>query len=413
MAKEGIERKEFTTPFDDDDGLIGSSTPEPVNKDDGSEKGDPGQQEKPLEDNKPKNTGNSNEGPDGEGDEGIVSKEFKSKEIGDRNDQDGDQDGDQDDQGGSDEDLSENDVYNLARHWQKEGYLPEDVDIDKDISDADLSELYRKSKEQSIAQEIEQKKVEELKQKGYTDEDLRTARLVKQGIDPRSIIEADNFEALSKVNIPEEGEERERMQRQLLAIDYKNQGITDEKKIERLIDISVQEGEIDDEVEAARSRFAQLSEKKRKEQEDSIKKREEKRARDQKKNIERVKSYIKSRKVGEEEFPEKVMDKVNDAFFKKNEVFEVDGKKVKGTLWQKIRHLKKTDPDFAMKMMIRQIAADELVPDPEEVERKHSDKLIRGLSGSSSSQEYKPRRSNNGRASNRNDKAAIERRPLI
>lgn len=420
MAQE-IERRSFETPFDDLD-----KGPKPEEADKGKNKGGDDPKPDPKSDPKPDpkggegENGGSPEGKDPK--EGIAQKEVKQTkgtedDGSDRNDPGGKGSGEEDDpkekKDNKAKELSNNDVYNLAMHWKKEGYLPEDVEVDEDISDAELSELYRKSKEEPLRQEIEERRIEELKGQGYNDRDLRNAKLISQGIDPRDIIEADNFEALARVEMPEDEEQRLDMQKRLLTIDYRNQGIKDEKKIERLIDISVKEGEIDDEVDAARQRFAQTAEQRRKDQEAKVAENEKKAKERREKNVERIKNYIKEEKVGEDKFPKRVMKKVENALFKNDQVFEINGKKHRGTLWQKIQHRKKNDPDFAMKMIIRQIAAEELAPDPEDIERQHSDRLISGLSAGGSPQNSQSGGQGRKRGNPKKENATIERRSLI
>jgi hypothetical protein len=103
------------------------------------------------------------------------------------------------------EDSEEEDKFNphffLARQLKEDGILPEEMEVDEDITYDKLVEAYRSRMENPLRQELESQVIQEALNKGWNEQDLFYARAYSQGVDPRMFQPAERMRQYGSVDV--------------------------------------------------------------------------------------------------------------------------------------------------------------------------------------------------------------------
>lgn len=164
----------------------------------------------------------------------------------------------------------------MAEHYKREGIIPEDFEISKELTGQELSNLLL----ENTVNKLEQSKDAYYQAQGYTPEALEVASLMAQGIDPQVIWDAMQNRSLSSLEIEGEGEDVQTNRTQLIREMYKDKGLSD-KRIQMLLEDLQDTAEDLEEAKVAKQYFEQKeqahleAEKKRIEQQKQLMKQQE------------------------------------------------------------------------------------------------------------------------------------------
>ncbi len=189
----------------------------------------------------------------------------------------------------SDKDIPKSSAsFILAQSFQKDGVIPEDVKFGEDISAKDLKKILlasaTKEAEDAIRAEYEQ---------NYGDDILKTANMLRNGIDPEDIKEITAYKRIAGAELTGEDERDLRIKEFAIKAMYQDKGLN-EKKINKLFEDAVDEDEAESEFLEAKKHFASKASKMEKEAEDTVKRAEKEAAAKAEESIKDIKAAIKS-----------------------------------------------------------------------------------------------------------------------
>ena len=100
-----------------------------------------------------------------------------------------------------DQDVEINPYYHLAQGLAKDGFF--EGEIAEDIDGSTLLETTKRNLKEEALRQIRQEANSILESEGYNAEDLKVARMVNAGIDPKLLSEVNRYKALGSVNVEE------------------------------------------------------------------------------------------------------------------------------------------------------------------------------------------------------------------
>lgn len=218
----------------------------------------------------------------------------------------------------------------LALQLQKDGVFNKDLKIDKTLTSKELRALAIENFKKD-ALEIEDELKSQALAKGYDEEDLKYARLLRQGVDREELSTVSTYRQMAAFNAENIDEERLEEHTPLYLSQYfKDSGVKDEKAIKKLVDSEIEEDGGESKIKEANVFYGKLAseEIKRIEYEaaEKIKAAEEKDI----KNTTSIKETISKGKIGPYEL---TVDDQKDfekyLFESTDEIIGSDGKKHK------------------------------------------------------------------------------------
>jgi len=333
--KDDIERRTLVNPFDLEDEALSDI-------DDSQEIGDSNGEQEGKEDNsKEKNTL----------EDGIKrrkisrSQEEEEEEIVDVKKISEEQEEEDDDS--SSEGQSQ--YFLLAQGWKEEGFLPEDLEVEEDISHEDLNYILKEAKKEELKESAREEVLSELQEEGYTPEMLETARQLYGEVKNEDIQEMNTLKTLSEVDLT--GEENAEDRKEVLKYFYTDKGFSEEKA-QKYADRAFYDETDEEELRDAQEHFRRSYEKKKADNEQKAQERIDKRKKKKKEEIDTMKGLLKKGVINNVKYPKEVMDEVESKIFKESEIIEKDGRKYRVTPYQKKIWEMEQDPELKMQHII-------------------------------------------------------------
>ena len=128
----------------------------------------------------------------------------------------------------------------LALELQKDGIIPKDAKIDKSLSTKDLRKLATESFKKDVSA-VEDELKQQVLSKGYDEEDLKFARLLRQGTPREELSEVAIYRQMGSINLDEGVESLEEILPDYLTRYYKDSGVKDDKAIKKLVEADMDE----------------------------------------------------------------------------------------------------------------------------------------------------------------------------
>lgn len=145
----------------------------------------------------------------------------------------------------------------LAMQYQKEGIIAKDVEIGKDISAKDLKQILLESAKRESS-EIENEIKQSLFEKGYDEDDLKYARLLRTGVDERELSGVSVYKQMAELDFDFEDSETEQYIPRYLEQYFKDSGIKDAKAIKKLVESEIEEDGGEEKVKEAKEFYGKL-----------------------------------------------------------------------------------------------------------------------------------------------------------
>lgn len=226
--------------------------------------------------------------------------------------------------------------YVFGKMMQKEGAIPEDLTLDKDISLSEVKKLTLKAWQEEL------EKVEDkiLAEKGFTQENLKYIQYLMDGGDPGKVQEFVRTRNLSELEIDDESDESLENRKTLIMEMYKAQGIP-EKRAKNLYNTILDNGEDFDEALEAANFFKNNELKELANQKKAKEEYEKRRIEDQEKIKARVNEIIDNGFVGDLKLSPQEKRDIKAALYDETEYIDTvdsNGKtiKVKATKYTKL-----------------------------------------------------------------------------
>lgn len=219
-------------------------------------------------------------------------------------------------------------AFILAESYKKDGILGEDIEIPEDITAKDLKQLILKS-----ALEDAQKVVRSEYEETYGSDLLKTADLIRQGIDPEDIKDISLYKRLSSAKLGENEDDNYKIKEAVIKSMYQDKGLS-EKKINKLFDDSMDEDEGEAEFADAKKYFYNKALEIERSIEENAKNTEKENLSKQEIANNNIKSAIKSGEIYGVT-TEKEKRSLEKFLFEQDEVIKVDGKQYRVTGFQK------------------------------------------------------------------------------
>lgn len=242
--------------------------------------------------------------------------------------------------------------YHLAQGWIEDGFLPENAEIKEDISSQELDDLLRKSKEEPYKEELKQEFFSELRDEGYTEENLELAKQIGAGVPREQIEDAQVYTQIGKEDFT--GEERKDERREVLMLFYKEKGFSDEKS-ERYADRAFYDETDEEELKDAQDYFLNKGTTLKQKNEQAAKQEIENRKRKKAEKISFIKEKLqdKDAEINGVKIPKELKEKAFDAFFKKTEsIKNSEGKTIPVTPYQKKMYERNDNRELELMHMI-------------------------------------------------------------
>ena len=217
----------------------------------------------------------------------------------------------------------------LALELQKDGIIPKDAKIEKNLSGKELRQLAKESFKKDFNQ-MEQELKEEVLSKGYSEDDLKYARLLRQGVPQEELSQISVYQQMASINLENGIDDLEEVLPDYLSQYYKDSGVRDAKAIKKLVEADIDEDGGEGKAKEAKDFYNKLAlkeisrvEKEAKDKEAAIKNQEV-----EKTNA--IKESISKGKIGAFELTDAEKDEFNKYLFENTEeIVGSDGKKYK------------------------------------------------------------------------------------
>lgn len=245
----------------------------------------------------------------------------------------------------------ENPLLSFVKDWKDQGYIPEDLEIKDDITDAELSDILYRHKSNSVNSAVKNEVRQELMEEyGLTDpEVLETARRLHYGVQDEDLLQLDTYAQLAQVQLDSQDESADDQFVAYAAYYYQDNGVPPDKA-EKLAKIDLEEESFNEKVQEYnthfRNRYAQF--------EQSLQQRQayerQRRQQELQEYKEKVDNYLSEGRVGGKEYTDDQIDFIKEALNeKKYWVPDGRGGKVKVTYYDKKRLEYETNEELLMK----------------------------------------------------------------
>ena len=148
----------------------------------------------------------------------------------------------------------------LALELQKDGLIPKDSKIDKSLSTKDLRKLAKESFKKDVSA-VENEIKQEILAKGYDEEDLRFAKLLRQGVPQEDLSSVAIYRQMGSINLDKGVEDLEEVLPDYLTQYYKDSGVKDAKAIKKLVEADMDEDGGEEKAKEAKTFYNQLADK--------------------------------------------------------------------------------------------------------------------------------------------------------
>lgn len=279
-----------------------------------------------------------------------VGSEEEETESGD----DSDDQGDDDAEG---EDDIPNPYYLLYKQFSKDGFTQEDPDLDEEKVDAGV--LYNKVRTdltEKLRPQIEQQLLAELQQQyNLTPENIQQMMLINQGYDPRQVIGANAYRALSEMNDEVSNDRKEQAIRQM----YSERGLSLDE-VETMVNTAKDNDRIDDLFDSARSFFKGRYQDLKSQEAAAAAEIQHRNDAIRENNRRILDKVLTKRKLGEVELSPQEAQALNDAFYTQDQTVTIKGNEHKATRWQVFQHKLQTDVEFLISLFKQEIFKDSM-----------------------------------------------------
>ena len=147
----------------------------------------------------------------------------------------------------------------LALQFQKEGALPKDVQIDKNLTGQDLKKLYQESLKKDVSA-IEEDLRNQVLSKGYDEEDLKYAKLLRQGTPQEDLSTVSIYRQMASIDTSDM-DAISGITPDYLTQYFKDSGVKDPKDIKKLVDSELDEDGGESKMNEAKTFYADLATK--------------------------------------------------------------------------------------------------------------------------------------------------------
>ena len=232
--------------------------------------------------------------------------------------------------GDYDDDLSEGAI--LASIWKKEGVIPEDVEIPKNVSIKELKE-----KIQDLWMEESRSQFDdEIQKLGFTPEMRKYVEDIMSGVEPGTLSVATEYDKMASLPVSGDDDNSARNREFLILEMYKAKGLTP-AKAKRLYESAVDNGDEDEEALEAQSYFAEESARIKQEEVAERQKAEKRELEERESKVKKVKDVISSGNVAGIKISKIEAENLKKTLFDVTETIELEnGKKAKVTKFQKL-----------------------------------------------------------------------------
>jgi len=275
-------------------------------------------------------------------------EEEEEEEGDDNSDEDNDSDfNDIDEEDDDDDDDEGYEGYSgpalLAKNFIKEGLLPSDLKVGKEMTAKELSDAIKGHYIDGSVLERELK----LKESGLDDETIEYAKFLAAGGNPGTIKSHSIYTQLAEVELDDNEEQKTSYLRYYLT----DKGI-DENYIENIIDKAIIDDTLDDEIGKAKEYFGEKSKTVIAEEKKRIQKEKEEKERIQRENEDKLKSIINSGKIGNVALSKEEAKQFENDFFLASEIWkEKDGTTHKVTKYRKRMLELQDDPEKTLELV--------------------------------------------------------------
>lgn len=243
-----------------------------------------------------------------------------------------------------------NPIAILAKSFKEDGVLPDDIEIADDITDVQFAEIYRKSKEDLIKNEIRNELIEK---EGLSPEILNTAKQIHLGIAPKEIEQLNLYNSLGSINFDEDAENYEEVAGQYLALYYKDINF-DQALINRQVerDVNSDTDELAEVLAVAKKHFGTKARETKELNDSKAKATELQNLKDEQDKIDKMEAILNSGIIKGVKYSKSDMEKVRKALFEKSEIYvDPNGNKRMVTLYQKRRMEIASDFEYSFKQI--------------------------------------------------------------
>lgn len=243
-----------------------------------------------------------------------------------------------------------NPIAILAKSFKEDGVLPEDIEIAEDITDVQFAEIYRKSKEDLIRNEIRNELIEK---EGLSPEILDTAKQIHLGVAPKEIEQLNLYSSLGSINFDEDADNYEEVAGQYLALYYKDINF-DQALIDRQVvrDVNSDTDELAEVLAVAKKHFSTKARETKELNDAKAKANELQNLKDEQDKIDKMESIITSGVIKGVKYSKSDMEKLRKALFEKSEIYvDSNGNKRMVTLYQKRRMEIASDFEYSFKQI--------------------------------------------------------------
>lgn len=244
-----------------------------------------------------------------------------------------------------------NPINILARSFIEDGILPEDTVIKNDITDQELSEIYKASKEEIWRNEIRN---EIIAKEGLTNEAIAAAKQIFYGVAPESINKVKMYSTLSNFEFDDESDTFDDDMKSFLEF-YYNDISFDKNLINRQIDRDL-DSDIDElnlVFSAAKNHFKSKAIQVTQENADIAARTEADLAEKERIRTESINTLLDTGNIAGYQYNKSSMNKVKSALFDKTEIYrDKDGKQYRVTLYDKKRMEVANSTELSLKQMV-------------------------------------------------------------
>lgn len=245
--------------------------------------------------------------------EGTDTKE-ELEEVGENKPE---EESEEEEEAEEEEDL--NVYYYIAQQLAKDGELPEDFEVTEDIKGDTIYSKYKETIKEDATAEIQNEVLQALAAEGYNAGDLQYAKLLRSGVDPKTLQTAAQYENHAGINLEEATED---IKTSTIKAMYQDRGMGDEEIL-----AIVEKAELDDKLDAfakkAKDYFTDKHKGILETEQANAKAREEEQAKIQEARLSRIQNVLKEGKVLDEKIPD--VKTFQRALYDKTETVEIGG----------------------------------------------------------------------------------------
>lgn len=239
--------------------------------------------------------------------------------------------------------------YYMAQQLAKDGELPEGFEVTEDISPEDIYSTYKETIREDATSEVQNEVLESLAAQGFNAGDLQYAKLLRSGVDPRTLQTAARYENLASIDLETADEDA---QKKVITAMYEDRGMGDEE-----VSAIIEKAELDDNLtafaEKSKIHFTKKHTEIVEKEQATAKQREAQQAQIQQAKLAKIQGVLKEGKVLEETIPD--VKAFQRALYDKTETVDIGGQKYTASPFQLFQFQYENNPEiqlWAFKQML-------------------------------------------------------------